>query len=288
MLNNTIKQQIKNILLIFISSIIFAVGISLFLDPNRIAPGGVTGIAIIINHMTGLETGTVIILINVPIMLTAIFKFGIKLFVSTIFTLVFSSFAVNLLAPLGALTTEPLLASIAGSALVGFSIGLIFRAGATTGGADIIVKFLRLKYRHIKTGMIFLTFDCFVVLASGIVFRDINTALYAGIAVLIQAVILDMVLYGTEGARILYIISEAEETIAKRLMNELEVGVTYLSGVGAYTKKDKRVMLCAMRKQLVPKAREIVKEADENAFMIISIANQVFGEGFRRHDSVDL
>jgi uncharacterized membrane-anchored protein YitT (DUF2179 family) len=221
-------------------------------------------------------------------MIAGIYRFGFRLFVSTIVALVASSFFINLLAPYGALTEDPLLASVTGALLVGLAIGLIFRAGATTGGADIIVKLLRLKYRHIKTGVIFLVFDGFVVVASGIVFRNINTALYAGIAVLIQAVVLDMVLYGTEGARILYVISEREEIIAERFMRELHVGVTYLSGIGAYTKNRRRVMLCAMRKQQLPLAREIVLQEDENAFLIVTSATQVFGEGFRRHESEDL
>jgi len=268
--------------------VIYAVGISLFLDPNKLAPGGISGIAIIINHLTGIGTGTLIILMNIPIMLVAILKFGIRLFFSTIFSLVVSSLFINLLAPIGALTTDPLLASVAGAVLVGFALGVIFRAGATTGGADIIVKLLRLRFRHIKTGVIFFIFDCVVVAASGIVFKDLNAALYAGIAVLIQAYVLDTVLYGAEGARILYIISNNEEKIAQRFLKELDVGVTYLDGQGAYTKSEKKVMLCAMRKQLLPQAREIVKQEDAEAFMIITSANQIFGEGFRRHDSEDL
>lgn len=271
-----------------ISCVIYAVGISLFLEPNKLAPGGVSGIAIIINHLTGIGTGTLIMLMNIPIMILAIMKFGIKLFFSTIFSLVVSSLFINLFAPIGAVTTDPLLASVGGSVLVGFSIGVIFRAGATTGGADIIVKLLRLRFKHIKTGVIFFTFDCVVVAASGIVFKDLNAALYAGIAVLIQAYILDAVLYGAEGARILYIISDHEEKIAQRFMKELDVGVTYLEGQGAYSRSEKRVMLCAMRKQLLPQAREIVRQEDAEAFMIISSANQIFGEGFRRHDSEDL
>ncbi|HAN21290.1 MAG: hypothetical protein A2Y15_02210 [Clostridiales bacterium GWF2_36_10] len=287
-MKKVLVNRLKEYLLIAISCFIYAIGVSLFLDPNKLAPGGVTGIAIIIYHLTGFATGSMIIIINIPIMLFAIYKFGIKLFFSTIFALVVSSLFINLLAPFEALTIDPLLASVTGAVLVGFSIGLIFRAGATTGGADILVKLLRLKFRHIKTGIVFLLFDGLVVAASAIFLNNIDAALYAGIAVLIQAVVLDLVLYGTDGARVLYIISDYEEKIAARFMQELDVGVTYLQGYGAYTKKEKRVMLCAMRKQQLPRAREIVLQVDEEAFMIISSANQVFGEGFRRHDSVDL
>lgn len=287
-MKKSVLHRLKDYGMIFLSCFIYASGISLFLDPNKLAPGGVSGISIIINHMTGFPTGTMILLINIPILLIAIWKFGYKLFISTIFALFVSSIAINLLAPYGPLTTDPLLAAITGAVLVGFSIGLIFRAGATTGGADIIVKLVRLKFRHIKTGIVFMFFDGAVVTASAILFKNLNVALYAGISVLIQAVVLDMVLYGTDGARLIYIISDREEKIASRFMRELDVGVTYLQGYGAYTSKEKRVMLCAMRKQILPLAREIVLQEDENAFMIISSANQVFGEGFRRHDSVDL
>ncbi|HBR30948.1 MAG TPA: YitT family protein, partial [Clostridiales bacterium] len=271
-----------------VSCFIYAVGISLFLDPNRLAPGGVTGIAIIINNITDFPTGTLVLIINIPIMVIAVLKLGFKLFVSSIYALIISSFAINLLAPYGPVTDDLLLASITGAVLVGVSIGLIFRAGATTGGADIIVKLLRLRFKHIKTGRIFMISDGIVVAISGFVFKNINVALYAGISVLIQSFVLDLVLYGTDGARLLYIISDNENDIAERFMKELDVGVTYLQGRGAYTSKNKKVMLCAMRKQLLPRARGIVLQHDENAFMIVTSANQVFGEGFRRHDSIDL
>lgn len=287
-MKKVLAHDIRNYGLIFISCFIYAIGISLFLDPNKLAPGGVTGIAIIINHLTGFATGTMIILINIPIMILAIYKFGIKLFFSTIFSLVVSSLVINFLAPYDPITVDPLLASVAGAVLVGFSIGLIFRAGATTGGADILVKLLRLKFAHLKTGVVFIAFDGLVVAAAAIFLKDIDSALYAGIAVLIQALVLDLVLYGTDGARLLYIISDREEKIAERFMSEMDVGVTYLQGYGAYTSKQKRVMLCVMRKRMFPRAREIVLLEDEDAFMIVSSANQVFGEGFRRHDSVDL
>ncbi|MDD4164881.1 MAG: YitT family protein [Eubacteriales bacterium] len=287
-MKKTALNILKNYALITVSCFIYAVGISLFLDPNRLAPGGVTGIAIIINNITDFPTGTLVLIINIPIMVIAVLKLGFKLFVSSIYALIISSFAINLLAPYGPVTDDLLLASITGAVLVGVSIGLIFRAGATTGGADIIVKLLRLRFKHIKTGRIFMISDGIVVAISGFVFKNINVALYAGISVLIQSFVLDLVLYGTDGARLLYIISDNENDIAERFMKELDVGVTYLQGRGAYTSKNKKVMLCAMRKQLLPRARGIVLQHDENAFMIVTSANQVFGEGFRRHDSIDL
>ena len=287
-MKKTALNILKNYALITVSCFIYAVGISLFLDPNRLAPGGVTGIAIIINNITDFPTGTLVLIINIPIMVIAVLKLGFKLFVSSIYALIISSFAINLLAPYGPVTDDLLLASITGAVLVGVSIGLIFRAGATTGGADIIVKLLRLRFKHIKNGRIFMISDGIVVAISGFVFKNINVALYAGISVLIQSFVLDLVLYGTDGARLLYIISDNENDIAERFMKELDVGVTYLQGRGAYTSKNKKVMLCAMRKQLLPRARGIVLQHDENAFMIVTSANQVFGEGFRRHDSIDL
>lgn len=276
------KLPLINVLSLTLGSVLYAAAIALFLDPNQLAPGGVSGTAIIINYLTDLPTGMVVLCINIPLMLLGLWKLGVRVMLSTVFCTVLSSFAIDVIARWGALTTDPLLAAIAGGALLALGMGLVFRAGGTTGGSDIIVRLIKLRYPYVKTGKLFLLTDSVIVAASGFIFRNIDRALYATIAMVVFTYVLDTVLYGADGAKLLYIITEADQPIAARLL-ELDVGVTYLKGIGGYTQHPKKVILCAMHKQIFPKAREIVRQEDPNAFMIVTSATEIFGEGFKDH-----
>ncbi len=284
----TAKQRIWDYIMITAGAAIYAVAVSLFLDPNSLAPGGVTGIAIILNRMTGLETGTWIFLINIPIILLGIWKFGFRFILSTMYATVMVSFFTNILTPFGAATTDPFLASIVGGALSALSLGWVFKAGATTGGTDIIVKVLRLHFPQLKTGSLFLLTDAIIVTASAFVFQDINKALYAGVVVFICSVLLDVVLYGTDGAKLIYIISDKPDAITKRILEDLDIGVTYVQGSGAYSGKDKKVIMCVIKKPMAHKAEEIVKEEDPLAFMIVTSATEIYGEGYKSYFSEKL
>lgn len=275
------KRWLWDYLVITVSCVLYAAGIALFLDPNSLAPGGVTGIAIILNRITGLETGTLLWLINIPIMILGTWKFGIRFILSTLYCTTLASALTNLFAPIGALTQDPIVAVLAGSSLLAVSMGWILKAGATTGGTDIIVKVLRLHFPHLKTSALFLLMDAVIVTASAFVFQDIDRAVYAGLTVFLSSVVLDAVLYGRDGAKLIYIISDASDAITARLLEELEIGVTHIYGSGAYSGKEKNVIFCAIRKQLAPKAEEIVKEVDPHAFMIVTSASEIYGEGYK-------
>ena len=211
-------QMLWDYVMITVASFVYAVSVSLFLDPNSLAPGGITGIAIILNRLFGIETGTWMLLINIPILLIGIWKFGLRFILSTIYCTAMTSLFTNLLTPVGAVTTDPLLASLTGSALMAVSMGWVFKAGSTTGGTDIIIKLLRLKFPYLKTGALFFLTDVVIVIASAFVFRNVDKALYAGIVVIITSVVLDVVLYGRDEAKLIYIISDHAEKIAGRLV----------------------------------------------------------------------
>lgn len=274
-------HEIKNIIMIVVASLIYAVGVSCFLDPNQLAPGGITGIAVILNRLVHIETGTLYFLLNVPVVLFGIKKFGVRFMAKTALAVVMVSVFTNFLRPVGALTTDLLMAGIAGGILVAVGIGFIFRAGATTGGTDIIVKALRQKYKHLKTGFIFLCFDILIVSISGMVFRDLNIAFYALVTVIVCGKALDYVLYGGDEAKMIYIMTDHPEAIGNRLMNELEVGITYLQGKGGWKDTEKLVVFTVVPKRLGPQVEEVVKNEDPDAFMIISSANEIYGEGYK-------
>lgn len=284
----TLKQRVGDYIVITIASVIYAVAVSLFLDPNSLAPGGVTGIAIILNRLTGLETGTLMLVINIPILALGTWKFGLRFILSTMYCTALTSLFTNMLTPIGALTQDPFLAAIVGGTLMAVGLGWVFKAGATSGGTDIIIKILRLKIPHLKTGALFLATDALIVTASAILFRNVDLALYAGLTVFITSVMLDLVLYGRDGAKLIYIISDHSENITKRLLEDLDIGVTHVQGSGAYSGRDKNVIMCAIKKQLAPKAEEIVKEEDPLAFMIVTSATEIYGEGYKSYFSEKL
>ena len=275
------KKTLLHIAGITFGSFLYAAGVALFLDPNNLAPGGVIGIAVILNRLIQIDTGTLYFLLNIPIVILGLWKFGVRFMASTFLAVFLNSWFTNLLALFPAVTTDPFLASVAGSVLVGVGIGIVFLCGATTGGTDIIVKVLRSKYKHLKTGTLFLMTDIVIVSLSGLVFRDFNIVLYAFIAVTVSGKAMDFVLYGSDEAKLIYIISNEAEKIADRILVEMEIGATFLNGRGAYTQEDKQVIMCVVQKKRAPELEEIVKQEDKNAFMIISSANEIYGEGYK-------
>ena len=277
----TTRQRIKDYLVITFASAVYAVAVSLFLDPNSLAPGGVTGIAIILNRLTGLETGTWVLFINIPIIALGTWKLGWRFILSTGYCTLISSLFINLLSPFGAVTEDLLLAAVALGCLMAVGLGLVFKSGATTGGTDIIVKLLRIRFPQLKTGFLFFVTDAVIVAASGIVFKNVDVALYAGIVIAINSLLMDVVLYGRDGAKLVFIISDKHENITKRILEELDIGVTYISGSGAYSGKEKNVIMCVMKKQISPRAEAIVREEDPLAFMIVTSATEIFGEGYK-------
>ena len=282
------KAMLIKIILLTFGSFVYATGISVFLDPNNLAPGGTTGIAIIINNLTGIKTGTLVFLINIPLLIFGWWKFGIKFILSTGYVTVISSVFMNFMNEFvilrhGLITDDLLLSGVAGGSLMAIGMAVVFRQGATTGGTDIIIRALRQRYKHIRSGTIFIITDAMIVTASAIILKDIETALYAAITIVVSNYVLDLVLYGGDSAKMLYIISNRPEKIAERILTEIGIGVTYLKAEGAYMKNDKKIIMCVCRKYNYTKIREIIMEEDINAFFIVSSANEVFGDGYKSY-----
>ena len=278
-------RRVKDFVIITLASIAYAVGVAQFADPNNLAPGGMTGLAIIMSRVIPMSSGTWLLLLNIPVFILGVYAFGLKFIITTIYSTVMISGFTNFFLKFGAATHDVLLASLASAVLCGGAVGLIFKAGATTGGTDIIVKYLKVKFPFLRTGILFFTTDCVIVILSGFVFHDINAALYAFICIFITAKAIDLVLYGSDEAKMIYIISDNADKITQRILEELDIGVTHISGTGAYSGKDKKVILCTVKKTLTPFVEDIVKEDDPAAFMIISSASEVFGEGYKSYFS---
>lgn len=269
--------------MITLASLIFGIGISLFIDPNNLAPGGVSGLSIILSRLIPASAGTLFLLLNIPIMILGMWKFGLKFIVSTLFATFMVSFSTNLFTMFSPLTQDPFMGAVFGGVLVAVGIGLVLRVGATTGGTDIVVKYLKLKKPYLKTGTIFLLIDGVIICIGGIVFQNMESVLYSVISAAVTSKVLDLVLYGNDEAKMIYIISNSPKVIAERILKELDTGVTYLTGTGAYKKEEKQVIFCVVRKQLAYKVEEVVKQEDSRAFMIISNATEIYGEGYKSY-----
>jgi len=275
------KRFLKRYILITISSLIYGVGVTLFLNANSIVPGGVTGVSTMLAHFIPLQTGTILFLLNIPILLLGLYFFGKEFIGSTLYATFMVSFFIDFLEGMKPITENVFLAAVMGNLLIGFALGTIFKCGATTGGMDIVVKICKLKKPHMQTGSIFLVADVVVVGLSGILFKNIDIMFYAFIGLMVMSVVFDRVLYGKDEAAFIYIISNEHEKVAKEIYDRLKTGITFLKGQGGYFKQDTQVIMCVVPKKSEPMLEDIVKETDPEAFMIISGAKEIYGKGYK-------
>lgn len=266
-----------------------AAGIALFLNPNNISTGGISGIAIILNKFIPVSTGLLILILNIPLLIIGLVVFGKDFLFSTVYATVVLSLATDLITFLGTkfgivpLTNDLFLAAIFGGILSALGIGTVFRFKGTTGGLDIVVMLIHKKYRYLGVGSIFLIADFLIAGITAIVFKNLEFGLYACVSVIVYSVLMDRIVYGGNGAKFIYIVSDNPEKITARILSELEIGVTYVEGVGAYTSKNKQIIMCVVKKHLYPNLRDIVRDEDPEAFMIVSAAQDVYGLGYRSH-----
>lgn len=267
-----------------LGSAIFALGFSLFLEPNNINSGGISGLAQAIAHVVGIQNvGLLSVLLNLPLFLIGGIRVGKRFFAGSLIGMLVSGVLIDLFASISIGFQDALVSGIYGGLLCGLGIGVVFAAGTSTGGSDILVRLLKLHYRNVPIGMISMTFDALVVILTGIVFRDISRALYSGIAVFITGQVMDLVVYRFDYSKVAIIISDQAEAIAKAVAEKLDRGVTFLDGQGYYTRQDKKVVLTVVKKGQLADLKELVMERDEAAFVIVQEAHQVLGDGFSHY-----
>ena len=289
MQNVSIYRNVKNLFFIVLGTVLFGLGFDLFLDPNRINVGGVSGIGMILQHVTGFGSVALwSLLINVPVFLISIRGVGRNFFLGSLVGMLFSNLFLELFLQIPVPETEPLLAALYGGLLTGLGLGLVFIAGASTGGVDIIARLLRPRFPNLPIGRIILCIDIVTVTLTGIVFGDINKALYSAVTLYVSSIALDGVVYGLDYSTVALIISDHHEEISQVICDKLERGVTVLRGQGFYTGQDKQVLLSAIKKRQAAELKQLVMEIDPDAFIILQEAHQVLGDGFKRYSKNDL
>ena len=277
----TMREWAAMYLQIVLGAAFYAAGFQFFLYPNAITTGGVTGIAMIINFLTGFPVGMMTLIINVPLFIYSWKKFGLSFIIASLVGTILASVFVDLFAMLHVeVTHEPLLGAIYGGIIKGFGLGLVYRTGATTGGVDIPAKFLRRKYQHINFSTFILAMDVVIIAAFAVIFKRYDSAMYAIICMFIASKVIDLVLYGAINSKVCYIITDKSGEIKDGLMNKLHRGVTYLHGKGAWSGEEKDIILCVIKQNQIVELKHLVRALDERAFVIVSDSREVFGNGF--------
>ena len=268
---------------------IFGAGFAMFLEPNSLNAGGVTGLAMMIVHLSRFgSVGLFTLLMNLPLFIIGGIKVGKKFFIGSLVGMAASSVLLDVLALLPHPVTEPLIAALYGGVLCGAGLGIVFSTGASTGGSDIVVRLLKLKYENVPIGTINIIFDATVVILTGLVFWDVSKALYSGITIFISGQVIDAVVYRFDYSKVALIISREHEAIAKEIAVKLDRGATYLQGQGTFSGNEMKVILTVVKKQQVAELKRLIMEIDPDAFVVVQEAHQVLGEGFSRYSKDSL
>lgn len=278
------REMALDCLMVLLGTAIFALGTYYFVTPSNIAPGGVSGIAILVNYAFGAPVGLVTALINLPLLVIGWRYLGREFILKTLlsvaaFTVVYDYILTPLSLPV--YEGERLMASLFGGVLMGIGLGIVFYYAGSTGGVDIITKLLHLKYPHIQLGRAMMLVDMVIVLASAVVFRSIESALYAIICIFVSSQFIDVVVYSTDKGKLVYIFSQKYEAITREILEKMDRGVTLLHGEGGFTGEKKRVLLCALRTNEYHKLKRIVRRIDPDAFLVVSDSTEIMGEGFK-------
>lgn len=272
------------VFLTLLGSAVFALGFSLFLAPNEINSGGISGLAQIAVHVTGFgSVGTVSVLLNLPLFVMGGIRIGKRFFVGSLLGMLFSSLLIDVFSMIPFAFQDVIVSALYGGLLCGLGLGIVFSAGTSTGGSDILVRLLKQRYRNVNIGTISMCFDALVVILTGIVFGDVSKALYSGVVVFLCGQVMDLVIYRFDQSKVALIISQQPDEIARQIAKVLDRGATFLNGVGAYSHQEKKVVLAVVKKRQLAELKELVMRVDPDAFVIVQEAHQVMGEGFSHY-----
>ena len=286
-----LRSVLRSIFMIAVGSALFSLGFDLFLEPAGINCGGVSGIAMLVIYAAQpkfLTVGILSAIINLPLFFFGYRKIGKLFFFGSLLGMVVTSVCFDLFLLLPVPQTEPIMAAIFGGVTIGAGLGIVFLAGASTGGVDIVARLLKLKFRNFPIGKIILCMDLCTAVATGIVYKQFNNTLYSVVTLVISSTILDKVVYGMDYSKVALIISDRYEEIARAIDTQLDRGVTLLRGQGYYTRTDKFVILSAVKRKQLAQLKDLVMAIDPSAFIILQDAHQVLGDGFKRYDRNEL
>ena len=286
---DSLKKGLSVVIKTMIGCSLFGLGFNLFLRPNDLNVGGVAGLSMVLVYLTDFATiGTVTALINLPLFLLAGIKLGRKYFLSSLIGMLLTSIAIDLFSVMPIPDTEPLIGGLYGGVLCGLGLGVILVAGGSTGGSDIVVRLLKLRWRNVPIGTINIFIDASIVILTAIVFKNMTGALYSGVAIFVSGQVVDAVVYRFDYSKVVMIISRQYNTVADTISRTLDRGITFLDGEGYYSRFDTKVILTVVKRQQLSELKELVVAVDPDAFVIVQEAHQVLGDGFSRYSKDSL
>ncbi len=266
----------------FASAGLQAIGMHCFVEPCKIAPGGVSGVALLINYISQAPIGLMTFLLNVPLLILSYLHLGKALTLKTLKTVAIMSLVLDVMvAPyVPVYQGDRLISSGFGGIFLGVGLALVFMRGSTTGGGDILAKLLQKRFPYMQTGHALLIIDFAVIAASVVVFGNLESALYGLISLVCTTYSIDFILYGMSRGTMIMVISERNEEIAETILKQLERGATYFKSQGAYTRNEGNVLVCVVERKQFYLVKEIIDQIDREAFLIVSETKEVYGEGF--------
>lgn len=278
---NKIKKKMIDWLGTIVGSFIMAIGVSCFLLPNQLSSGGFSGIATITYYLFNIPMGIMIFLLNVPLFLFAGYKIGKDFLVKSILGTFSLSFFIDLLDKLEPITTDRFLACIYGGTIIGLGTAIILKVGSSTGGTELIGNIIKTYNPHISMSKYLMLIDIVIIILNILFFKEIEIGLYSAIAIYLYGKLIDVVFEGVYYTKLLFIISDKNEEIAKRIVRDVERGVTGLYGKGMYSHNDRLVLICAAARGDIIKIKTIAKEVDQKCFIVVANAREVLGKGFK-------
>lgn len=277
---NTKRDILKEYLYVLIGAAIVAITFNVFLLPNRVASGGVSGISTILDAVLGWEPAYVQWAFNIPLFIAGVLFLGKQFGAKTLVGTIFLPFVVFLTKDFGAWTNDPLLASLFGGIGVGLGLGVVFRGKASTGGTDLAAQIIN-KFTGLSLGTCVAIIDGLIVLTAAIVF-DIERGLYALLALYVTSKTIDLVQVGLGRTKMTMIITEKQNEVREGILNKIDRGVTKLTAYGGYTDSERPILMCVVDQSEFTKLKQLVKSIDPTAFIIVTDASEVLGEGFNR------
>jgi len=276
-----LKSILLDVLFVLAGSFIYSAAVQMFIDPNRISVGGLTGVGSVLNYLWNFPIGLSVLALNLPLFLLSWKKLGRTFFFKTLFATVVIGLMLDVTEFLPSFGENKLLAAIAGGVCAGAGLGLIFSRGMATGGTDLLAKLVKDWFRGISYGKVILIADALILIGSAVVYRDPWSILYSAITVWLSSTVIDTILSGLEKAKSVSIITNRKQEVLQGILKDVNRGATVWNAEGGYTKNGRDVILVVVRSYELFLLKQTVREADPNAFIIVSDASEVFGNGFR-------
>lgn len=281
-MKNNFKNMITEVLGMIVGCVLLSSGINMFFSPHTIAPGGLSGLSVVLSKVSGLSVSTIMLILGVPLIVFSIKILGKRNALKTLLGMLLLSACLNITSSFSqiSVTNDILLSAITGAILAGLGLGIIFRVDGSTGGTDLIALMVNKAIPSIPISKCLVFIDGLVVISSGIVNKNLETALYSAISLYVIVKMVDFIVAGFDYSKSFMIITNEEDALKNAIVNDIKRGITIIDGKGGYTDNSKSVLIVVVNKNQEVHLKKLIKKVDKNAFIIVSDVHEVFGEGF--------